>query len=626
MAQITTNAVNWGLNATLTVNQGYQNIAENYTDLNWEVSVGSTGGGTPSTNYKQNFLKAYINGELVKTRGGGLYTKGNRWSGTHRVYHNADGSKNVKLFIEARFPSYCSANGDMWLTSIPRKATFSWTGGVIDTTDHIYFSYNNPAGNAVDSLQFTARIDDDPKKALEWRDVPKTGSEYKYILSSKDIDFLRSKLGNAKSKKLVYCLKTRIGGKDNYDYRNTKFSVTNASAPVFTKNSIDVTESNKTVSNLSLKTNNFVQKQSKLQIVIPTANGKNTDIKKYIVKLNNKTLNTYTSSGTKTLQSIDFAGKAKLKVIAEDGRGLQKEISKDVTFIEWNKPSAAINVKRVNNYEDDTKLKVNANFSSVSGKNTLEIFYKKKKVNSSYYSDKVKITNNQEATIFNDKQYAWDVVVILKDKFIEVEYPINVPLGKFIFFIDTKKLSVGINCFPKGKETLEVSGKRVLTEDDQYFEINKAKETKPKKGYNLYPYIYGYKITTKKTLWSNNTGIDLVNSDKSDKWLTGMPNLNGYISADGKYLIHLFISYGEDGTQVGTICLTNAGPHWVTYVRDFDGGNKDMLFLTLGFSNLNSTKWKCRLGGNISIGSNKAIENNNVFARYKLKKVIVEKL
>lgn len=446
-----------------------QDIANNTSTIGWSVAVKG------NLNYSKiywdkSYAKLWIAGSIVYNREAGkTFILGEYHSGQHVIHHNDEGTGGYMMgFISGMYPGEPRDIGDTWntLPTIPRKATFNWTGDVLDTTQNIYFSYNNPAGNSVESLQFAVRLDDDPNASLPWRDVPKTGKEFWYKLSDENIVFLRSKMGSRKTTRLIYYLKTRIGGRDNYEKRDSTFTLTNASAPIFTSSNVDISEYNPTVKDLSLKANTFVQNQSKLKIVITDAQAKDTEIKKYIIKLGNKIVTTYTTAGTKILNPIDFAGKAKLKVIAEDARGAQTEVSRDVTFIEWVKPSAVIKINRVNNYEDDTKLKVDASFSSVNGKNTLEIFYKKKKVNTSYFSDRVKISNYQEATMFNDKQFAWDVVVILKDKFTEIEYPLNVPLGRFILFIDTKKLSVGINCFPKRTETLEVGGKRVVTENE----------------------------------------------------------------------------------------------------------------------------------------------------------------
>ena len=64
-----------------------------------------------------------------------------------------------------------------------------------------------------------------------------------------------------------------------------------------------------------------------------------------------------------------------------------------------------------------------------------------------------------------DKESAWDFKIVLKDKFGTTTYNVVLPKGRFILFIDTKKLSVGINCFPTNTESLEVNGCQVLEYD-----------------------------------------------------------------------------------------------------------------------------------------------------------------
>jgi hypothetical protein len=64
-----------------------------------------------------------------------------------------------------------------------------------------------------------------------------------------------------------------------------------------------------------------------------------------------------------------------------------------------------------------------------------------------------------------DKQYAWNFQIIIKDKFGTITYNVILAKGQFIFFVDSKKLSVGINCFPVNEESLEINGCQVLEYD-----------------------------------------------------------------------------------------------------------------------------------------------------------------
>ena len=78
------------------------------------------------------------------------------------------------------------------------------------------------------------------------------------------------------------------------------------------------------------------------------------------------------------------------------------------------------------------------------------------------------MNNNTQITLQKDKASAWDFRVVIKDKFGTTTYNTVLAKGQFIFFVDTKKLSVGVNCFPKNNESLEINGSPVL----EYTEIS----------------------------------------------------------------------------------------------------------------------------------------------------------
>ena len=64
------------------------------------------------------------------------------------------------------------------------------------------------------------------------------------------------------------------------------------------------------------------------------------------------------------------------------------------------------------------------------------------------------------------KDYAWDFKIIITDRFGNTTYNTILAKGKFILFVDTKKLSVGVNCFPTRTESLELNGSQVLEYDE----------------------------------------------------------------------------------------------------------------------------------------------------------------
>jgi len=134
-------------------------------------------------------------------------------------------------------------------------------------------------------------------------------------------------------------------------------------------------------------------------------------------------------------------------------------------FLPWSLPTGIITLKRKNNYEDETYLKIQASYSSINSKNSVTIKYQYKQTTASTYSTATAISNNTQITLNLTKESAWDFRITITDKFGTTTYNAVLSRGRFIFFVDTKKLSVGINCFPVNSESLEINGIQVLEYD-----------------------------------------------------------------------------------------------------------------------------------------------------------------
>jgi hypothetical protein len=155
-----------------------------------------------------------------------------------------------------------------------------------------------------------------------------------------------------------------------------------------------------------------------------------------------------------------------LTVKVTDSRGNTASATKTVMFLPWSLPTGIITLKRKNNYEDETYLKVQASYSSINSKNAVTIKYQYKQTSASTYSTLTTISNNTQVTLSLTKNSAWDFKITITDKFGTTTYNTVLSRGRFIFFVDTKKLSIGVNCFPTKSESLEVNGKEMLGYDE----------------------------------------------------------------------------------------------------------------------------------------------------------------
>lgn len=441
-----------------------QDIGGNYTDIGWNL-VGA--GGSNTAWYTSGNFKVTIDGEQVYYSSTRIKLYGNTTvaSGTKRIYHNSDGSRSFSAYAEAGIYYVAvnvSGSGTWTLTSIPRQANLTSAPDFNDEGNPS-IGYSNPAGNSVSNLDacisLTGAKDDVP-----YRSVNKTGSSYTFNLTDAERTALRNACPNSNSLSVKFFLRTIISGNTYYSSVTKTMTIVNGN-PTFSSSNISYKDNNSTTVNVTGNNQQLVQNLSELLVTITSATAKKgSSISKYDATINNAT-KSITSAGNINFGVINSSNNLTLTVKVTDSRGNTTTATKTVTFLEWVLPTAIISLKRKNNYEDESYLTVNASYSSVNSKNKLTIQYQKKKTTETTYSSLTTIKSNSQITMSDDKESAWDYRIILQDSFGTTTYNLTLPKGRFILFVDTKKLSVGVNCFPKGAETLEVNGIEVLEYD-----------------------------------------------------------------------------------------------------------------------------------------------------------------
>lgn len=145
-----------------------------------------------------------------------------------------------------------------------------------------------------------------------------------------------------------------------------------------------------------------------------------------------------------------------VKIVDSRGNAGQKKIM--VLVYDWSLPSAIIKLNRKSNYYSESILNVNANYSSIGGKNEVTIKYRTKKIANSTYSTYTTIQDNTDTNFTADNEFEWNVQVNVADKLSNTTYNLILPKGIPIAYVDIKKYSFGVNCFPKYDNSLEVNG------------------------------------------------------------------------------------------------------------------------------------------------------------------------
>ena len=467
MASVQTSSYD-GRYLKLTVVEESYSIANNTSTVRWTLE--SIGG---SVNYYSIYnWGVWVNGQTIygtQTTAWNSYNfpaKTGSTTGTITITHNADGTAgNVGFQLNGSVYNNQSKSytGSISLTRIPRQANLTSAPDFNDEANPT-INYSNPAGNSVSSLDacisLTGSRDD-----VGYRAVSKTGSSYTFNLTEAERNVLRGACPNSNSLSVKFYLRTVISGNTYYSTLTKTMTIVNGN-PTFSSSNISYVDSNSTTVAVTQNNQKLVQNLSNLLATITSATAKKSaSISRYEATINGVT-RTINSAGNIDFGVINSANNLTLSVKVVDSRGNTTTASKTVTFLAWSLPTAIISLKRKNNYEDESYLTVNASYSSVDSKNSITINYQYKKTTDSSYTSPTAISNNQQVTLSLSKDYAWDFKIIITDRFGNTTYNTILAKGKFILFVDTKKLSVGVNCSPTRTESLELNGSQVLEYDE----------------------------------------------------------------------------------------------------------------------------------------------------------------
>lgn len=225
----------------------------------------------------------------------------------------------------------------------------------------------------------------------------------------------------------------------------------------------DVSYSDSNSKTVAITGNNqyIIRNNSTLKISVSNAKALNSATLKSITAVVNG--NAYTgslsgSTGVVSVGTVNISFDAKVTVKLTDSRGNEGIREITVLVYDWTLPSAIIKLNRKNNYYSDSILNVNANYSSIGGKNSVTIKYRIKKVSDSSYGSYATVQNNADTNFTADNEYEWNVQVEVSDRIGKTTYNLILPKGIPIVYTDILKNSVGVNCFPKFDKSLEVNG------------------------------------------------------------------------------------------------------------------------------------------------------------------------
>lgn len=457
-----------------------QSIANNQTTISWSLTGA---GSSPSTWYMSGNFKVVIDGVTVYSSGTRIQLKSGTQvaSGTYTFTHNNYGDRSFSASAEAGIyyvAVNCRGSGSWSLPNIPRSATIT---GATDFTDiqnpTIY--YSNPAGNSVSSLQacisLTGARDD-----ISYRNINKTGSSYTFNLTEAERDVLRNASKNSNTLRVLFFVQTVING--TYYRSNTARTMTivNANPSI---ESISYEDTNTSMVNITNNNQVIIQNNSTILFNFSNLKAlKYATLKSVAVTLNGVTQSTNLTKTSLSSSSINFgtvnsAYPIDATIVVMDSRGNKATYTKEIEIEGWSLPTAIINIQRESNFYSETNINVNADYSSLDNKNTINIKVRYKKVSDSNWGAWISLQDAVTIQETLDNNYAWDFQVVVQDKIGSTTYNLTLNRGIPITFFDREKRSVGVNCFPSDTESLEVSGENILTRIAGFGELCKSAPT-----------------------------------------------------------------------------------------------------------------------------------------------------
>lgn len=304
-----------------------QSIEGNYTDIGYQLK----GYGTAtSTWYMAGNFKLVVNGstvyETAESNRIKLYNGTVLKTGTMRIYHNADGSKSFSASATGGIYTYArnvSGSGSWALDKIPRAATISSAPNFTDE-DNPVIKYSNPAGTVVDDLQACIASTDGSTVYIDYRAISETGDSYTFNLTDDERETLQSLCKNAKSMKVKFYIRTKLGSSTLYSSVEKTLTIANA-APTL---SPTVKDTNATTVALTGDEATFIKGHSNAAFTVGASALKLATIKSQGVTCGDKS----SSSESGTLSAIE-SGTFTFSVTDSRGYTTTKKLTK--TLIDY---------------------------------------------------------------------------------------------------------------------------------------------------------------------------------------------------------------------------------------------------------------------------------------------------
>lgn len=438
-----------------------QDVANNSTIISWTLQ----GAGTASVGYyKAGAFKVVIDGKAVYSSSTriNLYDGTKVASGTYTLAHTSDGSRSFKASAEGAIyvtSVNSKGSGTFTLPTIPRASTINSVAGN-KTTDTFSVNFTRYSPDFTDTLQI----------GISGRAAVQTISNYtsgaKFTLTDAMKDAIYSATESSQSATVAFQLVTYNGSAQVGKSNILKKSVTvNDSQPSI--GSITYADTNAATKAITSDSSKVIRNHSTVDVTVSGMSAVNgATLSKLNITLGGYSRDVALSGSANTSQTVsigtvDLATDTTLTATITDSRGSTATASVNVQVLDYEKPQANISCHRKDNFYTETILTVNPIISYLDGNNASTITACTKEQDAASYGSAIQVAAGTATTLSLDNAKAWNVKVVVADRLSSKTYVLFVEKGQPIIFFDRLKSSVGVNCFPRDENSLEVLGKNI---------------------------------------------------------------------------------------------------------------------------------------------------------------------
>ena len=440
-----------------------QSVVNNQTKISWQL-VGA--GQASSSYYKAGNFKVVIDGTTVYSTAESsrinLYNGTVVASGTYTFTHDSSGNKSFTASAQAGIYTYavnCTGSGSFTLPTIARASVINSVSGS-NITDNFKVNYTEYASAFTNNLQIS----------LSGGSVLQTITDYQnganFTLNNAVKNAIYSATASSKSTTVSFKLATYSGSSliGTSPAYNVTVTVNNSNP---TLGSVSYIDNNSSTVAITQNNQYIIRNNSSLRVTASNLTAYNgASLSTLVVTFAGITRTVNLSGTTDSSEVIDFgtinlSSNGTLTATLTDSRGYTATKTITVLIYDWIAPTAVISCAREDNYYSDTRLLVNASYSSVGGKNAITIKAYTKLSTAGSYGSPIDVTNGTPLTLNLDNTQSWNVKVVVSDLLGSTTYILFVDRGQPIIYFDRLKSSVGINCFPNNNDSLEVNGLRL---------------------------------------------------------------------------------------------------------------------------------------------------------------------